>query len=94
MAALSLSDPIVTDAVGALSDRATAAAVSGLLLETRTLVEGRRVRAAATRVTSTLEALRRGANTNDAVYADVLELVLGDVEERFKLALTMSPTSL
>ena len=93
LAALSLDDPIVADVVESLSDRATAGTVSAHILESRALVEGRRVGAAATQVTSALEALRRNTNANDAIHADVLALVLGDVQERFTRALATSSPS-
>ena len=94
VAASSLADPIVFELVGELSDRAAADRIGALLDESRALAVAHQVGASSARVAAALEALRRDVGASDAVQADILQLVLGDVQERFVHALsTPAPTS-
>lgn len=89
LASLSLADPLVDETLDGLSDPT----VRALVVEARGLAAARDVRSAAPLVTRALERLAAHAPEERAVEASVLQLVLQDVEARFRAALSTPSVS-
>ena len=93
MAVQSLGDPLVVESLDGLPDSPEAHDLRALVAEAEQLATARRVRDAAVRITTALDRLEGYPYSEGLVEADVLQLVLADVDDRFLSAIAPPPVS-